>query len=272
MGMLAAGLLSAGIAFIGVVLQNISASRRHLRDLEHDANQRKLEREAELRKLIYLDAVENLTMLSAKVLGLVSIKQTDQKDDDLARRLGLITRLYAIAEIETVRLVERATRAIVNAAFYIARLNMAIMAFERKVDELKRLFELAVEQRDNRSKQLAASGLGSEDQQKLIAERDQFQERVVNLAEDLEKRLSQLLAHKVDLFSATASKSNDVNPHVWRAVIAIRRELGFPIDEGEFLALASESSGEIMRAAEKFFTEIKNDLEAKSKQKPISTA
>jgi hypothetical protein len=32
-GMLAAGLLSAGIAFIGVVLQNWAAARRHRREL-----------------------------------------------------------------------------------------------------------------------------------------------------------------------------------------------------------------------------------------------
>lgn len=63
-GTLAAGIFTAIVAFTAVVLQNNAAGRRHIRELEHDASQRELERASEPRKIVYLGALESIAQSS----------------------------------------------------------------------------------------------------------------------------------------------------------------------------------------------------------------
>src|SRR5580765_4258847 len=62
--------LSALIAIVVVTLQNRSASQRNVRELQHDAEQRRLEREAELRKLVYLEALQEFAQVSKVLRGI----------------------------------------------------------------------------------------------------------------------------------------------------------------------------------------------------------
>jgi hypothetical protein len=274
-GMLAAGLLSAGIAFIGVLIQNISASCRHRRELEHDGTERKLEREGELKKLVYLDAVQELTALSTKIVATAATGQEanekEKEKEELSNSLGKINRLYAIANIETVRAVERATRTLMHAAVKIARAKMAILIFENKVNEFEKVFNIAVEQCDIRAKKLASPDALSDEEKKTIsAELERFQGTVKEVGEDLIKFKSKVAQRKVDLFSLSTKSSQEAVPHVWQAVIEIRRELGFPIDQENLLAVASESSDELLKASEEFLAEVKEKMDPVHLIKPTS--
>src|SRR5258708_2161295 len=110
-GTLGAGIFTAIVAFTAVMLQNRSAERRHQREIANDAKQRMLEREAELRKLVYIDAVEQLSALLVRLTILAKMDITDDDMDSLSRGLASINRLYAIAEIDTVRAVQKASSA-----------------------------------------------------------------------------------------------------------------------------------------------------------------
>ncbi|UJH77385.1 hypothetical protein L0U95_22150 (plasmid) [Burkholderia cenocepacia] len=98
------GIVASLITVLGVLVTNAGLSKRHRQQLAHSASESKVEREMELRRDIYMPAIE-ATVIATSAIGGLSNPVTSQDDvtekyADAAAKLG---KASAIASPETVR-------------------------------------------------------------------------------------------------------------------------------------------------------------------------
>jgi hypothetical protein len=102
--MLLSALVSGGIAVLAVALQN-----------KHDANQRALERASELRKTIYLDALDYLGGLGSLMNDFWNLRISEE---DIKAKIGELKsqseRLHAVAGLDMIRALDEMWRAVLD--------------------------------------------------------------------------------------------------------------------------------------------------------------
>lgn len=100
------GLLASGLTLLGVMLSNWSNTRRLLKQLSHDSNEKERDRINALRKDVYLKVAEEAARISS-YLG--KIPQMDPSKetigDGLSDFLGVAAKLQLVSQPETSKLV-----------------------------------------------------------------------------------------------------------------------------------------------------------------------
>src|SRR3546814_17485477 len=97
-----AALLASGLTLLGVMLSNWSNTKRLIKQLSHDSNEKERDRINALRKDVYLRAAEEAAKVSS-YLG--KIPQLDQSKENIADGLseffGVAAKLQLVSQPET---------------------------------------------------------------------------------------------------------------------------------------------------------------------------
>jgi len=267
-GTLAAGIFTAVVAFTAVMLQNSAAARRHRRELEHDANQRSLERASELRKIVYLDALDSLSRMTSLITDMwnVNISETALNESLGAEVKTATGRLYAIAGIETIRALDDVNRAALELVQAILPIRLSFGGVRQLQDRVKSFFERAATQRDEVVAALSDKELSDEKRAALEAERARLQAVVEKSATKFLELQRGSVNSSLDVQMLGIEKARKFHRAVWRVTLAIREELGFPIDQkvfGDVMEAFLESSLETLRSVAKT---MEADMEKTSKK------
>lgn len=240
------GLLGAGVTLAGVLVTNWGMSKRLAQQLSHDAEQKKLDRLASLRKDVYLKAGEQLVRAQQHLSGLNASTSLDTNPaDGITDFLALSAQVALIATDRTARLVNELSLAIGEA--FMELLPAAVPAHREHVnikianDEIsgaQRLLEeilLAMRQlADSGSPDPARFGalqasLGSERTKldELILERDEAYQRLFTANKE---------------FSALATAlSERLSGPILEAQFALREEIGLSSDRAAALEQLARS-------------------------------
>jgi hypothetical protein len=238
------------IAFLAVWLQNRSAARRHRAELEHDKQQRNLERLAEMRKLVYLQALEDLGAFGSVLTDLWNV---DVPASDLRLRMekykSSMARLSGIASIETIKALNNADSKAVELMPWTFSVRLAADSCKSTSDRIRNVFEDSIRQRADITKRLKEdSALNVQQRKELEEERD----RLLNVVEKTGKMTLDALSSDATFqleFAVTGQKRiKEYNRAMSRVVVEIRKELGFEIDESAFLAFTDAAAEEQHKA------------------------
>jgi uncharacterized DUF497 family protein len=249
-----AAVFTATVAFTGVVLTNRSAQKRHLSDLEHDEKSRQLERKSELRKLVYLEALADLGTISATLSSLWDFdKPLSFEQGMLSKAYGSSFRLFAIAEMETIRALAAASQ--IAGEIAIRTIPMRVAYEKRKAlqQQVQSYFNRAVEHRDRVVAQLANDAtIGPEKRKELEEERDRLNGLVEKSGKELLAVFRSFANNKIEILLLGAELKTKFDRELQAVILAIRAELQFPLDAAEFSTVMTSSSDQelqLMRTA-----------------------
>jgi len=250
LGTLFAGIFTATVAFLVVRLQNRSAARRHRAELEHDKQQRNLERLAEMRKLVYLQALEDLGAFGSVLTDLWNI---DAPVDALRQRLekyrGSMSRLSGIASIDTIKALNNADTKAMEIMPSALSVRLAAASLKSSTDRIRMFFEDSASQHTDITKRLKEdSALNVQQRKKLEEERDRLLRAVEKAGKMTLDNLSSDAMFQLEFAVTGQKRIKEYNRAMSRVVVEIRKELGFEIDESAFLAFTDAAAEEQHKA------------------------
>ena len=256
-GTLLAGVFTAVVAFVAVAMQNRSAERRHKQQLEHDSNERSIERLATLRRTVYLDSVEALMARAAAYMDLwgfdldwKAFKKKIQKSD------GPIARVYVLADLSTIKALQEASTTAMAVMPHALSVQLAFMKVKETRDVMMEFQERLVKKRSALTEKLQNNLLDDGERKNLEKEKENLSQSLKDLTEDIVDGLKRdmefsakalLRGHELlrEHFSATAN-----------SIVEMRRELGQESDQAAMMKYWDESLIESRKQLEALSQEI----------------
>jgi hypothetical protein len=269
LGTLAAGIFTAFVAFTAVVLQNMAAGRRHRQELRHDAIQRELERASELRKIVYLDALDSLAQSSALMSDVWNMNISEEElSDSVKQKLKIVSgRLSAVANLDTIRALDEVNRAGLEMVKTVASLRISHASVKQSEGRLKDFFEKAVKQRNEAAAKIADSKDLAEEQRKALEEEHG---RLQTLAGEGAAKLLDAVLHRLnavlEIQMLGVERKVKFDRAMWRLTLAIRQELGFKIDEKAFSELMENSAQHTADTFRAITKEVRAGMEKEEKK------
>lgn len=251
------GIIGAGIALYGTKLQNEANSKRQkeLLDeqsnqqkerLEHEAKQRKLEREMIMRRDIYLDGIEAVGNMQQFLMAFSNINQTTEARESVLTDIApALNKVAVIANLDTIEALNK-----IN-VFYTRNLT-ALIEKRMEIDnniQYKNNLENSIQTLFQRNQQLI-NFLNPPNnltvvQIGLINSEHQNNYKEINNNQDIIKELEhQTLDQVTDLLNRCFQNNTEFIKLGADAILCIRRELDFPIDETRYKNMIEETARE----------------------------
>jgi hypothetical protein len=240
------GIVGALIALYATKLQNQAHAQRQKESLEHEANQRKLEREMNLRREIFLSGIEAVGKMQQYLLTFADMSHNPQTRSELLVGTNeALSKVAVIAEFQTIQALEKIENHHREAVVLLIE-KRTEMDFNLQLKTNNDQFIQATLQRNQQLIQfLQESGnkklptdvvnaihneLNANSAE--ITRKQKTNDRIVIESIDQLINLTQLCFQSFSISQQLGAE----------AIICARRELGFPIDEIQYKALVAESS------------------------------
>jgi hypothetical protein len=259
-GNLFAGFLVALIALMGVLWQ-----------LKNDREQRRIAREMELRKSVYLEAGEAIT----NSIGLITkYSEVDTEDTDLNKQFSvyssIISKTNVIADVNTLNSIQKISLEIGKAVLKYSLKRAPIIDLKAKIkaqDEIIQTFTNEQNRLVEVMKSLNLEGVIDKQKWEYINNYYKFSTDQVKEARAKRGKLSEeIYTYAFDLHKEcledTARISQTLLPEV---LTNIRNELGLPLNTEAFRALIYKNYSEIKVAIDTFIVDVKTHMAQKAK-------
>jgi hypothetical protein len=221
----------------------MAAGRRHREELKHDATQRELERASELRKIVYLDALDTLAQSSVLMSDVwnMRISEGELLESTKEKLKTASGRLLAVADLDTIRALDEVNRAALEMMQTNVSLRISHTGVKQSEGRMTDFFERAVKQRNEIAAKIANSKDLDEEQIKALKEEHGRLQALVSKSADglLNTNLKRLNA-ALDIQMLGVERMAKFDQAMRRLTLAIRKELGFKIDEGALSELMPE--------------------------------
>jgi hypothetical protein len=250
-----AAVIAATIAAYTTAKSNKNARRMIEIQLEHAAQQAEQKRKMDLRREVYFPAVKAVTNITSTIGALTDVRIPDDK----------IREAYAtaLAEIAGVHIVgsSRTLSAVIAMNLYAANLYLDFTFLRAKLSlEAQKLNSLsAIETSESQNgtallemmKRHNLSG-GAPDQWARIQTQWEIHRKI--LEDHALKRTAQqgiVLQATSEMLNQFGERIEDLIPLQAKAMIAVREELGLPMDETEYLKFIEQSKQAVREATKK---------------------
>jgi hypothetical protein len=243
------GVWLAVVALLGTFVGSAFAQWGVSRQLRHDAEQRRLDREMTIRREVYLGAVMGIAKLQEYLVSLAKTDRTEQERALISEgAFGLINKVYLVGNSQTIRAVLSIYEAFSKAAIHLAEKQIEVMVLVARAQSAASRHEEVVRRTQQLGTAITSAGRSargdllepllrdlkhSETESQALLDASAEATRNVNLA-----KLG-LLAEMSDQIKAFEEPSES-------ALILVRRELGFQTDEEEFRRMLT-ASGDMTR-------------------------
>lgn len=244
---------------IGVIITNRAHDRRLDRQLRHDRDAKRLDRDLALRKEIYVGAAEavsaGLTYLS-KLIDLSLPLQTLAQD--YFAKQPAIAKVHIVATEDTARALAQFSALFTKVMFGLITLRQPL---EQKSNQAKLMMEEISEHRASADAliiQARDRGLaGTAQNEELLRSNLTFhREELVRLVNEHRELLTSLMNEQVRFASHCKAEISKVTSLLIPLLAAVRAELGVPFDRPTFERIFLDVQAEIDEAAQKLFHEI----------------
>ncbi len=243
---LCGAILAATIALIGILVTHRGNERRLLRQLEHDRGQKRVDREMELRKEVYLGAAE---AIDAGLVTLSNYANLTKTPEELFREFnekrGALSKVHLIAKESTVTAVLAFSIEFGEEVKRLSLLRHPLTQTRARLELLGNQIQLFGKERDRMvelMKQLNFEGNNDPHRWDFVRNTFEFEKNRVDdfIAEQLS--LDAKLKGDWAVFASECfSAANRVSSLVAPAVKAVRDELELPFDYEIYKATIDES-------------------------------
>lgn len=250
------------LTLLGVNITNRAGDRRQRAQFEHEFKLKKEERELTLRKDIYLDAAE---AMHGGALALGSFANLDLPVAEITK--GLVAKMPAVAKVhiiarqDTIKAVAQASVALSAA---LTRLTAQRMPLESAKGNLRILqdglagFE---KDRDRWLEGMKEYNLAGELNPKLwetLQGNYNFEDgRITEAQAKIATSTKHLVLQQLDFIKTCVVEGHQFANLLVPAVLAMRAELGLPLDENEYRATLEEMWVQQQATLDRFLTEAK---------------
>lgn len=243
---LCGAILAATIALIGILITHRGNERRLLKQLDHDRQQKRVDREMELRKEVYLGAAE---AIDAGLVVLSSYANLEKTPDELFREFyakrGALSKVHLIAKESTVTAVLAFSIEFGEEIKRLSLLRQPLTQAWVRLEFLGGQIQFFGKERDRMvdlMKQLNFEGNNDPHRWDFVRNTFEFEKKRVDDAIAEQLSLDAKLKNDWAVFASECfSATNRVSRLVAPAVKAVRDELELPFDYEVYRATIDES-------------------------------
>jgi hypothetical protein len=213
---------------VGMWRQNKANNRRQKEQLEHNANERRFDRKTE----IYLAAAESVAKMQEFLASYMQVDITQAERNEILRGIGGATnKALLVANSESVNSIIKLYECFGQKSILLGEKRLLVDNAAKEMEEYNQELQRFRKEREI----LTASAQLNELDTKI-----QQQQKVFSESKDRFNRL------ELELFNEVAKATLDFENVTAKTNLAIRRELGFEIDEEAYLKIV-DSSGKSIR-------------------------
>lgn len=254
--------IAATAAFIGVFVTHRGHEKRFSRQLGHDKEVKRIEREMALRKEIFLDAAEAIVAGIGAVARFADLKVPhDELTKEFNEKRSAIAKVHIIAREETVYAVSAfmdelsatlirlslARQPLIQMQSRLKILEDQIQAFGKEKDRLVELM-----------KQLNFEGNTEQHRWDFVKNTFEFEDKRANEANQEHQSLTlNLRTVHLNFLEACYESSAQISKLLIPAVREVRSELELPFDESRYRQMIENSSNQQTQLIKEFIAKLR---------------
>jgi hypothetical protein len=253
-------------SILGVWLANRSSDERLFKQLDYDREVKEKERELTLKKDVYLSAAEAIS-LGISVTG--NFANFEMHDEAVVKpyseKSSIIAKVHIIGGLETIKALNNLTNELSSIYFILFAERAKITKDKVDKDILLKNIEYYSRQRDGTLEMMKQFNLdGSKDHEKwkVLQNNYQFESDYVQNSIVQHGVLSKRFSQKQLIFMKQCIEySQKASALIPPLLLAVRKELDLPLDEGAYQRTVNEGISKQLAAVDKFMRECADAFE-----------
>jgi hypothetical protein len=239
-----AAVIASVLTITGVIITNIWNKRCLMLQLKHISNENDKEREMNLRRDIYLPAVEATTSAISFLARLpdVNISEYNTLNEKLGRAMA---KIEIIANMDTITAVAAINEKFIAGLLDLTSKRVPLMEIDGNIHLFDKIIKVNEVERDKaleQMKEFNAQHITDTRLWEIVQGRfDNAQAEISNYLEKLGKEQDRHYKLKLEILLECIRTGINIQKMLPSAVIAIRKELGLPLDEAEYQKLCQKS-------------------------------
>jgi|GEM_PF-4777231 len=260
------GAIGACIALFGTYLQNRANRKRQQELLENDRELKRLDRELNLKREIFLQAANTVSAMNTYLRSFFDLNMNVQQQTELLLKdSGSLQKVALVANNETLEAIDNLYYcfAMSNAKLNVERLKF--ISIQSDIEILESELESAHQMQDfiiTTYKNTPNIPQNQEVIVRLSRDFDNLTAEIEKLNDEIKKRKIKLLEYQRDLFPMIASIMDEFTSATAEATLLIRKELNLPIDEELYRRKVKEFNQKVISQGQEFmddfYTEVFN--------------
>ncbi|MCS6120035.1 hypothetical protein G3444_14185 [Shewanella baltica] len=257
-----AAIAASVITLLGVSLSNRAANKRLITQLSIESNERKQERDVNLRKDVYLKTAEELTKAQQYLGSLANsdLSNLQNQQKTLGELFSATSKIHIVGSDETIRCVVNVTCKFTVAMLSITAKSMSLHDLKSDIDILSGLIDDFSSKRENYLNEITAFNLsGNADKvlwDKLQGNFNFVRDEIANYIQERSQKWDEHNVYQRQLMIECVRESLELAELVVPAVISIRKELGLPFNEIAYIELMKKQSLEAEAVIKSFLSDI----------------
>ena len=254
------GVVGAFIALFGVWVQNIFQSKRQKEQLAHDAEQRRLEREMDMRREVYFKVAESLARLQEFLANFIRNDiSLEQNQDSIKGVWAEVYKAYIIGSIETIKslntLYEVFTishQRIIEKRLIVNQFLTEISDTQSKAQEVIKFREqliIVIQAAQEANQPHLLNDFLSKFKIAVDETREQFNQAELN---------QKLVTANIELIKEVSKATQEYEKASADADIAVRREINFAIDELNYRKMIADTGANVRKQLEQWVNNLSN--------------
>lgn len=259
---------SAAWGVIGTIIGALIGIVATRMQLNHNSEERRLDRQAEIRRAVYLEAAEAIASSSEMLAGIAKANVFSKDFNTIVDGYtAAINKVHLIGTPETIKAVAGYSAAFSKLTLYLISKKVPLAKMQIDVDSLDNMISNTTALRDEYSAKFHECIRNDPGDTK----RSEFYH---NMFVQISDRLTNMFTEKVekcrkqfDLVQEFGIELANVNatlaPYLKNACIAVRNEMGNPIDEKEYERILEETTEGMPEYLKGFFADLRKQVEEK---------
>jgi len=265
------GVLLGLLGFVGAMLGAAFSQWGISRQLKQDRQQKQLEREMSMRRDVYLSAIDSIALMQEHLAGFVRLDISDQELSAMSRGIGgSLSKVFLVGQFETVRAISSLYETYANAILHLAEKRMFMTVEAAKVADAKAKLDQAM-QRWNQAAAAAQAAMqdGKGDRTESVGAELTEASRIVNEHQTAFTTVQRsVLTAQIVLVKEVSLSTLEFERTTRAAVLPVRRELHFEIDEASFARMSEEASARMRTNLEEWLERLSKIAGAASATEP----
>lgn len=254
------GVIGAIIALFGTWLQNRAHLKRQKEQLSHDAEQRRVDREMDMRREVYLKATEAVARLQEYLAYFLRSDITFEQNQDAIKGVWAeIGKVYLIGSMETLEATTNLYKIYCTSVLRITEKRVAVNQIASEISEHQLTLQEIIKWREQIiiAIQAAAESKDGDLVHKLISKFEATEAEVKSLHAQIELLSQSIIPAQIELTVEVSKSTQEFEQITADTLVAVRREINFGIDETKYKALVAGAGDAVRNQLEQW---IKNLL------------
>lgn len=251
------GVIGALVALLGVWASNASNTKRLMLQLDHDSREKDRDRKAELRRAVYLDAIEETIKANAYLGSLATVDPTKKNvGSKMQPFFAASAKIWLVADSETALLTRKLT-GLYGESFM--RLSTKVITIRKLTSQIEDLTDWI----DRAKKEVQRVNAAITQFHETCQSNQAIYTALLGSSKTSEEHLGKLLRDKADLWKRMIPARMEFGMYVLteleklqdfqvEVICSLRRELGLQTDVAQFKAQQEEQRQRIVAAFEEF--------------------